>query len=90
MKSELRYGMNTNVATLEELESMIIAAQHELAELCKRKHFRMSIPARYGDSDIVIGDALRNALRLVQDTMIGRAIAARTKSPGAVCVEVSE
>jgi len=71
---------------LDHAETAIAKARTELADVCAgRKRWTMCIPARPGeDTDLVLGDGLREGLRAVAEVRMLRAELAhlmRTKDP---------
>lgn len=51
---------------IEAAKKHLEAARQELSELCKGKRWQMTIPAQPdNDSDLLIGQALRDMLRLI-------------------------
>jgi len=52
----------TVASVIEEIEK----AQDEISAICHGKRWRMCVPVDDGESDIVIGDALRHAKILIQ------------------------
>ncbi len=53
------------MSKLQEYRKQLEAAHEEVSAICRGKDWRMCIPARQDDSDLLIGGALRRAMRLV-------------------------